>query len=101
MLSISVSEAVLREIQQFYSKNRKSRIFTKNECSKENLIQDFFVKIIHFQSLSVKQITRKCNIFFLKVECFEDISNLKEKLNSSVEMLGFLPVKSVGNLKEF
>ena len=34
--------------------------------------------------------------FFLKIEYFEDTSNLKENLNSSFEMLLFFPAKSVG-----
>ena len=39
----------------------------------------------------------KCSTFFLKIEYFEDICNLKENLNSSVEMLGFFPVKYAGS----
>ena len=33
----------------------------------------------------------------VKIEYFEEVNNLKEKLNSHVEMLGFSLVKSVNN----
>ena len=38
----------------------------------------------------------KCGNCFLKIEYFEDISNSKENLKSSVKMLVFFPVRSVG-----
>ena len=54
--------------------------------------------IIHTLNPCEKWISRKCSIFFLKIEYFKDISNLKENLDFSGELLGLLPVKSVGSI---